>query len=67
MLAAIEETVVVPATGKYHKRYFIDGRTVDDGRCGADDNWKVVDSIPEDIEPAQLCGFCWPHLERENP
>jgi len=57
------EYVVVPSSGKYHIRYRIHGRTVDDGRCGTDENWKQVDSIPDDVETSQLCGFCWPEKE----
>ena len=51
------EIVVVPESGKYHKRYIVEGRTVDDGRCGTDDNWERVNSLPP---AANLCGFCWP-------
>lgn len=51
--------VVVEPHGQYHIRYIVDGRTVDDGRCGADSNWAKIDAVPEDIEPSQLCGFCW--------
>ena len=36
-------------------------RTVDDGRCGADENWVDADpDLLEDVEPTRLCGFCFP-------
>lgn len=53
---AIVEYVVVEG-GLGHKRYLVEGRTVDDGRCGADNNWRRVALIPDDVE---RCGFCWP-------
>ena len=48
-------------TGKIHLRYRIKGRTVDDGRCGIDDNWKPIDEQAlSDVEPGAYCEFCFP-------
>lgn len=49
---------------RIHLRYRIGGRTVDDGRCGIDNNW--VEVRPEEVEnadPSRFCLFCFPGQE----
>lgn len=49
---------------RFHLRYRVSGRTVDDGRCGIDENW--VEINPEELEGADLdrfCRWCFPGQE----
>jgi hypothetical protein len=52
--------VVEVADGQIHLRYELETRTVDDGRCGADQNWKPFTGDLSEAEPGRLCGFCFP-------
>jgi hypothetical protein len=53
--------VRVKTNNRIHVRYQIVGRTLDDGRCGIDDNWvrASADDLA-DAEPDRLCRFCFP-------
>ncbi len=58
---AIPFLVRVETNSRLHVRYQIVGRTLDDGRCGIDDNW--VRASAEDLadaEPDRLCRYCFP-------
>jgi hypothetical protein len=60
-VAAEPYFVRTETTGGIHLRYRLGGRTVDDGRCGIDDNWvEVDDAIVAETDHARLCGFCFP-------
>ena len=61
LIAAVPFYVKVKTNDRLHLRYHVDGRTVDDGRCGIDDNWVKVSSVEvEDVDPDRLCQFCFP-------
>jgi len=53
--------VRVETNGRLHLRYEVSGRTVDDGRCGIDDNWvKASESMLEEADQDRLCRYCFP-------
>jgi len=61
LLAAAPIYVRVVTNNRIHLRYQIGDRTVDDGRCGIDDNW--VEASASDVESADLgrfCRYCFP-------
>lgn len=61
LLAAVPFFVRVKTNGRLHLRYEIGGRTVDDGRCGIDENWvKVSGDEITDADPDRLCRYCFP-------
>lgn len=53
--------VRVTTNGRLHVRYQIVGRTLDDGRCGIDNNWvrASADDLA-DADPDRLCRYCFP-------
>ena len=61
LIAAVPFYVRVVKNDRIHLRYHIGDRTVDDGRCGIDNNWvKVSASDVEGVEPDRLCRYCFP-------
>jgi hypothetical protein len=61
VVAATPIPVRVETNGRLHLRYRVGERTVDDGRCGIDENW--VETSFEAIEEAEsdrLCRYCFP-------
>ena len=61
LLAAVPFSVRVKTNNRLHLRYEISGRTVDDGRCGIDNNWvKVSETEIMDADPDRLCRYCFP-------
>jgi hypothetical protein len=53
--------VVAEKSGGIHLRYRIGGRTVDDGRCGIDDNWVEADyGYIAEADAPRFCLFCFP-------
>ena len=53
--------VQVETNGRFHLRYEVGGRTVDDGRCGIDNNWvRTTFDLLERSDPNRLCRYCFP-------
>jgi len=61
LIAAVPFYVRVVKNDRIHLRYHIDARTVDDGRCGIDDNWVEISVMDiETVDSDRLCRFCFP-------
>jgi hypothetical protein len=53
--------VRVETNDRFHLRYEADGRSLDDGRCGIDNNWvRSALSTLEAVDPDRLCRYCFP-------
>ena len=60
-VTAFPYIVQVQTNGRFHLRYEVSGRTVDDGRCGIDNNWaKAAFADLERADRDRLCRYCFP-------
>jgi len=61
LIAAVPFHVRVVTNDRIHLRYQIGDRTVDDGRCGIDDNWVRASAADiADADQDRLCRYCFP-------
>ena len=61
VVEAVPFLVRVKTNNRFHVRYQIVGRTLDDGRCGIDDNWvKASAADLADADQDRLCRYCFP-------
>lgn len=53
--------VRVETNNRLHLRFRIQDRSVDDSRCGIDENWVEEDwLILDNVDPDRLCRYCFP-------
>ena len=61
LIAAVPIYVQVVKNSRIHLRYQVGDRTVDDGRCGIDDNWVEISMMDiETVDSDRLCRYCFP-------